>query len=344
MRRLISLLTLGLLPALLSACTGTTEDAVTIRLAVLAGTGGAATLSAVDVGKVDPQLSVSVPGALDLETLPGGVGLALLYGDHLEVRNPNLGAPSTWPNPADPAFKPCYVKLEASVARDRLAALSDCGSGALQQVVVWRSDGSIAMSATLPAPTPSTPLQTRLAVQGDVVWAVHPAVGGGSELIRVLRNTDGSSSLSTPVTLPTVNDLAFYRNVVYAATETGVQTLSDTGTLTALPAAAQLGSAASRLYTNDRLLASWRSTASNPLLIWNGSTTGVPAYFNDLRDLTYAPDGTLYALSDATLSQYDSAYGLAGNGWRGTNLANFNNPRAVTWLIPLGGPAAKAQP
>lgn len=343
MRRLTYLLTLGLLPALLSACTGTTEDAVTIRLAVLSGTGSAAVLSAVDVGKADPQLSVSVPGAVDLEALPGGVGLALLYGDHLEVRSPNLASPSTWPNPSDPAFKPCYVKLEASVARDRLAALSDCGTGALQQVVVWRSDGSVSVSASLPAPTPSTPLQTRLALQGDVVWAVHPAVGGGSELIRILRNIDGSSSLSTPITLPTVNDLAFYKGAVYAATETGVQTLSSAGALAALPAAAQLGSAASRLYSNDRLLGSWRSTSA-PLTIWNGTTAGVPAYFSDLRDLTYAPDGTLYALSDITLSQYDSAYGLTGNGWRGANLANFNNPRAVTWLIPLNGPAAKVQP
>ncbi|GAA4008309.1 hypothetical protein GCM10022631_20450 [Deinococcus rubellus] len=344
MRRLTYLLTLSLLPALLAACTGTTEDAVTIRLAVLSGTGSAAMISAVDVGQPDPQLSASVPGAVDLEALPGGTGLALLYGDHLEVRTPNLAAPTNWPNPSDLAFKPCYVKLEASVARDRLAALSDCGNGALQQVVVWRSDGSVSMSASLPAPTPSTPLQTQLAVQGDVVWAVHPAVGGGSELIRVLRNIDGSSSLSTPITLPTINDLAFYKGAVYVATETGVQTLSDTGTLTALPAAAQLGSAASSLYTNDRLLGSWRSTSSAPLLIWNGTTTGVPAYFSDLRDLTYAPDGTLYALSDTTLSQYDSAYGLAGSGWRGANLASFNNPRAVTWLIPLNGPATEAQP
>ncbi len=333
MRRVVMML--SLLPALLSACTGTTEDAVVIRLAVLFGVGPAATLRAVDVGQSAAAPSVSVPGAVDLETLPGGSSLAVLYGDHLETRGVQLGNPVVRANPGGDAFKPCYVKLEASVARDRLAALSDCGGGALQQVVVWRSDGSVSLSATLPAPTPSTPLQTRLAVQGDTVWAVHPAVGSGSELIVVNRNSDGSSSLSAPIGTPIINDLAFYKGAVYAATESGVKTLSAGGVLTALPSTTQLGANASRLYSSDRLLGAWASNFSAPLLIWNGALTGVPAYFSDLRDLTYAPDGTLYTLSDTALTQFDSAYGLAGSGWRNKDLAAFSDPRAVTWLIPL---------
>ncbi|AWN24344.1 hypothetical protein DKM44_14835 [Deinococcus irradiatisoli] len=334
MRRL--LLMLCLLPALLTACTGTTEDAVVIRLAVLSGTGASASLRAVDVGQSAGAPSVNVPGAVDIETLPGGSSLAVLYGDHLETRDVNLGNPVVRANPGGASFKPCYVKLEASVARDRLAALSDCGGGALQQVVVWRSDGSLALSATLPAPTPSTPLQTRIAVQGDTVWVVHPAVGAGSELIIVTRNSDGSSSLSTPVATPLINDLAFFKGAVYAATDTGVKTLSASGVLTALPSTTQLGVSSTRLYTDDRLLGSWQDTPSAPLLIWNGAVTGVPAYFGDLRDLTYAPDGTLYTLSSGTLTQFDSAYGLAGSGWRNRELATFSDPRAVTWLIPLG--------
>ncbi|AZI43079.1 hypothetical protein EHF33_10265 [Deinococcus psychrotolerans] len=344
MRRSMFFLPL-LLPAVLSACTGTTEDAVTIRLAVLSGTGSAAALSTVDVGKTGVQQTASVPNAVDLATLPGGNKLALLYTDHLETRDANLANPVSQPNPTDAAFRPCYVKLEVSAALDRLAALSDCGNGALQQVVVWRSDGSVSFSATLPAPTPSTPRQTRLAVQGDTVWAVHPAVGSGSELLRVSRNSDGSSSLASPVSVPTINDLAFFKGALYAAVSSGVQTLSSSGTLTALPATTQLNTPASNLYSSDRLLGAWQSGSSAPLLIWNGSKTGIPAYFSDLRDVTYAPDATLYSLDATTLTQFDSAYGLAGNGWRNTPLATFNNPRAVTWLVPIAAPVSPpAQP
>lgn len=344
MRRFTLLLPL-LLPAVLSACTGTTEDAVTIRLAVLSGTGSAATLSTVDIGKTGAQQSVTVPNAVDLATLPGGNKLALLYADHLETRDSNLANPAAQPNPSDPAFKPCYVKLETSTALDRLAALSDCGNGALQQVVVWRSDGSVSFSATLPAPTPSTPLQTRLAVQGDTLWAVHPAVGGGSELLRVSRNSDGSSSLAAPISTPAINDLAFFKGALYAAAGSGVQTLSSAGTLTALPAATQLNVPVSRLYSSDRLLGAWQSGSSTPLLIWNGSKTGTPAYFSDLRDVTYAPDATLYSLDSATLTQFDSAYGLSNGGWRNQAVASFNNPRAVTWLVPITVPVSPvAQP
>ena len=324
------------LTALLSACTGTTEGGVVIRLAVLSGSGSAASLSAVDVGTAGTKLTTPVPGAVDLEALPGGSGLAVLYADHLEIRDPNLSKPLTLPNPTGGGFQACYVKLWASVSRDRLAALSDCGGGALQGVAVWRSDGSLAFSAGLSAPSPTTPLQTRLAVQGDTVWAVHPAVGSGSELLRVTRNSDGSSSLSTPVNLATVNDLTFFRNTLYAATATGVKTLANDGTLTALPSNSQLSGNTTTLYSDDRLLGAWLKTYSAPLLIWNGNKTGTPAYFSALRDLTYAPDGTLYTLNDTTLTQFDSAYGLADSGWRGADLATFSDPRAVSWLIPLG--------
>lgn len=334
-----SLLLLGLLVAL-SACTGTTEDAVVIRLAVLAGSGPAATLSTVDVGKAGMQQSVVAAGALDLATLPAGNRLAVLYKDKLEFRDANLTNSQPLSNPSTTGFQPCYVKLVSSVALDRLAALSDCGNGALQQLVVWRDDGSVAFSATLPAPTPTTPLQTRIAVQGDSVWAVHPAVGSGSELIRVTRNSDGSSSLSTPISTAQINDLAFFKGAVYAATETGVQTLTESGTLTALPATTQLANKAVRLYTNDRLLAAWQNNSSTALMIWNSATSGIPAYFSDLRDLTYAPDGTLYTLNDTTLTQFDSAYGLAGSDWRGVNLATFSSPVAITWLIPPAGGTA----
>ena len=327
-----------LLPALLAACTGTTEGGVIIRLAVLSGSGDAASLSAVDVGTPGTRLPTSVPGAVDIETLPGGNQIAVLYGDHLELRDANFASTTALPNPAAGGFRPCFVKLEASTARDRLAALSDCGGGALQQVAVWRSDGTLSFSATLGAPTPADPQDTHIAVQGDILWAAHPAVGLGSELLQVTRNIDGTSFLAPAIPTANLYDLAYYNNALYAATDNGVQSLTSSGVLTPLPVgtpgAAQLGTLNSSLYTSDRLLASWYDTGSAPLQLWNGSQVGIPAYFTDLRDVTFAPDATVYTLNAGTLTQYDSTFGLAGNGWRANDLASFNNPRAVTWLIP----------
>lgn len=328
------LLAACLLSALLSACTGTTDGAVVLRLAVLSGVGDGANLSAVDVGS-PASLVTPVPNALDLESLSGGAALAVLYPDRLETRDASFGKPEARANPADPSFKPCYVNLEASALRDRLAALSDCGGGALQQVAVWRADGSLAFSATLPGPTPTTPLQTRLAVLGDTLWAVHPAVGGGSELIRVIRNSDGSASVSTPVGTSTINDLTFYRGAAYTATDSGLRLLDETGALTAVPDASKPpGGAAVRLYADDRLLGAWADGSFSALNVWNGAKTSSPASFSDLRDLSFAPDGTLYTLSGNVLTQYDSAFGLADSGWRGKDLSSFNDPRAVTWLVP----------
>jgi hypothetical protein len=333
------LLTAGLLSALLSACTGTTEeDAVTLRLAVLSGSGAAATLSAVDAGSA-PSLNTSVANAVDLESLGGGTSLAVLYPDRVELRDASFAAPKAQANPSDPSFRPCYVNLEASASRDRLAALSDCGGGALQQVAVWRPDGSLAFSATLPGPTPTTPLQTRIAVSGDTLWAVHPAVGGGSELIRVIRNSDGSASVSTPIATPTINDLTFYRGVAYAATDSGLRTLNEAGALGAVPDTSKPPTgAASRLWADDRLLGAWASGSNTPLSVWNGVKSGLVANFSELRDLVFAPNGTLYTLSGTTLTQYDSAFGLADSGWRGKDLSAFNDPKAVTWLIPPAPP------
>ena len=327
-----------LLPVLLAACTGTTEGGVIIRLAVLSGTGAGANLSAVDVGTAGTKLSTSVPGAVDIETLPGGNQIAVLYGDHLELRDANFANTVTLPVPTTGGFTPCFVKLETSIARDRLAALSDCGGGALQQVAVWRSDGTLSFSATLGAPTPVDPLDTHIAVQGDTLWAAHPAVGLGSELLQVTRNIDGTSTLAPAIATPNLYDLAFYNSVLYAATGNGVQSLTQSGVLTPLPVgtpgASQLGTLNSSLYTSDRLLASWYDSGSAPLQVWNGSQIGIPAYYTGLRDVTFAPDATLYTLNAATLTQYDTTFGLVGNGWRAVDLASFADPRAVTWLIP----------
>ncbi|WP_420595245.1 hypothetical protein [Deinococcus sp.] len=325
------------LPALLTACTGTTEDEqVKIRVAILTGAGDAAFLTPVDVGGVIGD-QVPVKGAVDIQTVQGGNQIAVLFGNHLEFRDANLANPTApLPNPAAPGFKPCYVKLEASTALDRFAALSDCGGGALQQVAVWRSDGTLAFSATLTAPTPTEPLDTHIAVQGDTFWAVHPAIGGGSELLVVTRNSDGSSTLAPSVLTPNIYGLVFYRGAVYVATDTGVQTLAASGTLTALPGETQLATVNTDLYASTNLLAVWYDDNgnSNALRIWNATKTGSPNLFTDLRDLTFAPDGTFYVLNAASMIQYDSSFGLADTGWREANLANVVDPRAVTWLIP----------
>ena len=314
-----------LAPLLLAACTGTTEPQPSARLGLI--NAGGAELRVVTPGEA--ALVQPVSGAVDLEVLPGGSRLLIAFKDRAELRDASLGSVTALPTPA--GVTPCYVRLRASPARDRIAALSDCGQGAAQQLVVYRSDGSLAFVATLPPPSPTSSDLSRFAVTtGQAVWLARPATGGGSELIRADEN--GVQVVTNPPLNANVSDLAMRGSSLYAATDSGVRevSLSD-GSLSQNVA---LNTGANRLYGSDRLLGAWLSGAgSQALTIWDGTRSGAASYPSDLRDLSFAPDGHAYALTGSTLTRLDTVTGLNQNGWQSSEVASgLNDARAVTWL------------
>ncbi|WP_424950631.1 hypothetical protein [Deinococcus sp.] len=324
-----------LAPLLLTACTGTTEPQLSARLG-LVNLGGAE-LRTVTPGGVASDTVQAASRAADLEVLPGGSQVMVAFRDHIELRDASLGSASTLAAPA--GLTPCYVRLRASPARDRIAALSDCGSGAAEQLVVYRSDATLAFIATLPPPTPSSSDLSRFTVTtNQAVWLARPATGGGSELIRADEN--GVQVVTNPPLSATVYDLAMRGGAMYAATDNGVRQVNFTeGTTTtsataALSQATVMSTLANRLYGSDRLLGAWLSGAgSQGLTVWDGTRTGVAAYPSDLRDLTFAPDGNAYALTGTALTRLDTVLGLNQGNWQPTDVAsNLNDARAVTWL------------
>ncbi len=316
-----------LAPLLLVACTGTSEPQSTSRLALI--NAGGSQLRSVTPSAPGTDAVQAVSGATDLEVLPGGSKVMVAFRDHIELRDAALASATTLAAPA--GVTPCYVRLRASAARDRIAALSDCGSGAAEQLVVYRSDGSLAFSATVPPPSPTSSDLSRFALTSDqAVWLARPAIGGGSELFRADQN--GIRVVTVPPLSTTVYDLATRGDVLYAATDGGVrEVLRDSGTLSAQTA---LAVRADRLYGGDRLLGAWLSnTGPQPLTIWDGATSGVAAYLTDARDLTFAPDGNAYALTGTALTQLDTVLGLRQGSWRPTDVATgLNDAGAVTWL------------
>ena len=315
-----------LAPLLLVACTGTTEPQPSARLGVV--NAGGAELRVVTPGAAD--LPLAVGGAVDLEVLPGGSRLLIAFADHIELRDASLGGLVTLPTPA--GVTPCYVRLRASPARDRVAALSDCGQGAAQQLVVYRSDGSLAFVATLPPPSPTRSDLSRFTVTGgQAVWLARPATGGGSELIRADEN--GVQVVTNPPLNANVSDLAMRGGSLYAATDSGVREVSlQDGSLSQTVA---LATVANRLYGSDRLLGAWLSGAgSQALIIWDGTRSGAAFFTSDLRDLSFAPDGNAYALTSSTLTRLDTVTGLNQSGWQSSEVGSgLNDARAVTWLI-----------
>ncbi|ULH14736.1 hypothetical protein MF271_12095 [Deinococcus sp. KNUC1210] len=320
--------------ALLTACTGTNEPQVTSKVALInAGGSELRTLTPPDVGTGTPAANgatQAVTGAVDLEVLPGGSRMIVAFPDRLEVRDAALNVVSTLAAPSE-VTKACYVRLAASPARDLVAALSDCGNGAAEQLVVYRSDTSLAFVATLPPPTPTSSDLARFTVTTTgAVWLARPATGGGSELLRA--DSTGIKVVTVPPIAATVNDLAMRGTALYAATDSGVRLVNQTdGTLTQTPV---LSGVYTRLYGSDRLLAAWLGSAGNqPLTIWDGTKTGSPALVTDLRDVTFAPDGNVYYLTGTALTGADTVLGLSQSTWRPTAvLTNLNDARALTWL------------
>ncbi|EYB68438.1 hypothetical protein DEIPH_ctg023orf0026 [Deinococcus phoenicis] len=369
MKRSLLLLLPGLL---LAACTGTEESTPPTRLAVL--TDGGASVRTVTVGgtgvtpaPADP--SVTVNGGVTLDTLPGGKRLALTLTGGIESRDVDLADVQPFAPPFEVAgfvSPPCLKTTVLNAQRDRLLTLSQCGSGGTangtQQLALYRTDGTLVWRAALPvAFTPTDPdappVRLALVREGtvDIGIVARPALGGGSEVLRAAVPTSRTGSdladVSAPVSAPAIRDLAPAPggSVVYAATDTGVQPLTGTGIPDAAATLPAFGTArVDRLWTGvgsgagGNLIAAWRDTTltgggSEPLRLWDGtrSSAAVVAYVSELRDVTFALDGNLYALTRTSLTSYDTLFGLTQGNWRATTLlSNLNDARAVTWLVP----------
>lgn len=353
LKRSSSCLAVLLLPLLLAACTGTEEGAPALRLAVL--TDGGATLRTVTTGGLSSlpapaEITVPVTGGVSVDTLPGGTRLALTLGGGIESRDVNLATPQAFT--ALPFSAVCLTSTATNAARDRLLTLSACPN-ALQQLALYRSDGSLIWTANLPTFTPPIPgtdtPPIRLAVLGDTGVVARPALGGGSEVLRATPATTGETvaTVTIPLPSPAIRDFAPYGTSLLAATDTGVQPLGPTGLPDAAQTLAAFGSQrVDRLWTNASgnrsLLAAWRDnivsgTSSEPLRLWDGVRTSAAtvASIDRLRDVTLAPDGNLYALTPFALTRYDTVFGLQQGNWQPTTLlSNLNDARSVTWLVP----------
>lgn len=378
---------LALLPLtalLLSACTGTVETLPALRLAVL--TDGGTTLRTVTTGggdgtRVTPTPvvgpSVTVTDGVAVDTLPGGgARLLLTRRGGLESRDANLADV----RPFAPAFDapgfvpPCFVTTALNAGRDRILSLSQCDTGGVlngtQQLALYRTDGTLVWRAALGGAAVVTgtdvpPVRVALVRRADGVdvgVVARPALGGGSEVLRVAVTPPSAdrAEADLPVPTPAIRDLAPAPSgtTVYAATDTGVQPLGTNGVPVAEDTLDAFGTGrVDRLWTSAgsgvpgrNLIAAWRDPrfsglGSEPLRLWDASGTRSEALtvnsFADLRDVTFAPDGFLYALSATTLSGYDTVIGLgSGNtggtvNWRPvTLLSGLNDARGVTWLVP----------
>ncbi|WP_034385442.1 hypothetical protein [Deinococcus sp. YIM 77859] len=352
---------------LLAACTGTEEGTLPVRLAVL--TDGGATLRAVTtrgtgvqpVPVPDDPDPISVNGGVALGTLPGGKRFALTLTGGIESRAVNLADPQPFAAPFDvPGFSPpCLKTTVLNAQRDRLLTLSECENGR-QQLALYRTDGTLVWRALPPVayvPTDPDAPPTRLALTRtnnvDIAIVARPALGGGSEVLRVASETGREvADVSDPVPTPAIRDLApASSGVIYAATDAGIQPLTETGVPNAQAALAAFGTGrVDRIWTSvgsgvgGSLIAAWRDTAlsgggSEPLRLWDaaGGRTSAVTVVNvaELRDVTFAPDGNLYALTRTALTSYDVLFGLSQGNWRATTLLyNLSGGQAVTWLVP----------
>ena len=196
---------------------------------------------------------------------------------------------------------------------------------------MYRADGTLLYSATLPPPTPLDSTQTRFAVlPSQAVWVARPATGGGTELLRA--DSSGIQLVTTPPLSAVVSDLAVRGGLLYAATDSGVRQVAlQDGSLAQTPA---LSGAYTRLYGGGNLLAAWLGNAgAQPLTVWDGSRVGSPGLVSDLRGVAFAPDGNVYFLSSTALSVADTVFGLSQGSWKTAQVqGNLQDARALTWL------------
>ncbi|MFC6749336.1 hypothetical protein [Deinococcus aquaticus] len=154
------------------------------------------------------------------------------------------------------------------------------------------------------------------------------------------------AEVSQPVAAPAIRDLANYGGQLIAATDSGIQKLASSGVPDSTTTFSAFGNVRyDRLWSgtgSQNLLAAWRDNAlsgafSEPLRLWNGQSAAAATIENvtDLRDLTIAPDGYLYALSAGSLRRHDTLPGLQSGNWRSATLpAAINDARSVTWVVP----------
>lgn len=359
-----------LLPALLlGACTGTEDETPAVRLAVL--TDGGSTVRTVTVGgttstPLPEDVTVTVGTATALDTLPEGNRLALTLPGGIESRDIAVADARAFAPPfqATGFTPPCLRNTVLNAQGDRLLTLSQCEAvGGPQQLALYRPNGTLVWRAALrtftppPAGADVPPLRLALVREGgvDVAVVARPALAGGSEVLRAAALTTGTdrATASEPVPTPAIRDLAPAAggSVVYAATDTGVQPLTGAGTPDATATLTAFGTErVDRLWTSagsgigGTLIAAWRDPGtggSAPLRLWDSAarvstpTAATVDSIAELRDVTFAPDGNLYALTRTALTGYDTLFGLNQGNWGATNrLSGLNDARAVTWLLP----------
>lgn len=336
----------------LSACTGTPEGSVPVRLVVLESPQNApADLRVIDPGDVSGGLKEGPPlaagqGAIGVQTLAGVNRLAVVYPDHVDVvQVTDNGSPdgsgldlqklSTLPTPqrtSDGAtLKPCYSSVRGDDSRTLLVLLSAC-AGQAQQVVVLNTsstDPTASWWRDLPAPY-QDPAQTFVAVNGGSVTVARPNPAAGFDVFRDARNDTPGLTLPLRYNVPTtlIRDLANYKGLVYAATDAGVFPVND-GAL----GAAFLTPRANHLFSDGDLLASWNDT---PQLIFarnSQNNAANPLYAYDVRGMAAPPDGYAYVLSGTGITRYDVLVGLSS-----PNNPNQFNPFTLYLPTPLVNP------
>lgn len=340
-----SLPTVGLLLSLtLTACTGTIEEPLPVRLVVADATG----LRTVGT-TLSPNASAAVAGtqgALVVRTLAGGQQVAVLFPDRVEVRDArqdNLPLVQTLPRPAG-LDTPCYTKMNVDAGRTRLALLSSCPNTQTPVAAFINTRNGVAWSQVIPAPNvdPNFTFVVLTGPEGsEQLTALRRTIGGGTEVLRADRNT--TFQQNGAFTTGALNDAAVFLGRVYAASNVdplGVLEVEG-GKLGAR--LNDIQNRSDRLFSDARLLISYDDAAKS-LTFSDGGRKAVVVNSQTVPDVTVAPDGFAYALTDAgsganAITRYDTVQGLTGRPFDSTGLGvTLQAARSITWTVQ-GDPA-----
>ena len=339
-----------LLLTLLTACTGTPDNAPAVRLVILDNpvVNGAATPTLIvadpnpsDTSSAGRATATAVTGAVGVETLAGVNRLAVAFPDHVELFQATedtttgvLGLqPVTVTNPTDPNHPswfalpqrtnstpatigtPCFTKMRADNTRTLLVLLSACAGQAQQEVVLntSSSDPTASWWRDLPAPQ-ADPTQTFIAVNGATAYAARLNPSTGSDVLQGSFG-DGQTSLrivNAAGPLPQIYALVNSQGTVFAATNDNTQGVRPVGTSDL--GTPRLAPRAQRLFADGDVLAAWNDSNFLFLARGNQNNTANPLFAPDVRGVAVPPDGYAYALSGASLLRYDVLVGLSSPG------------------------------